>query len=54
MPNSFLACYGVKVVANVDCYEMKIEASSHLVAKSSTWSSHKHANPAKVFIAMCP
>ena len=54
MPNSFRACYGVKVVAIVDCYEIKIETPSHLMAKSSTWSSYKHANIAKVFIAMCP
>ena len=54
MPNSFRACYGVKAVAIVDCYKIKIETPSHLVAKSSTWSSYKHANTAKVFIAMCP
>ena len=54
MPNCFQACYGVKVVAIVDCYEIKIETPSNLIAKSSTWSQYKHANTAKVFIAMCP
>ena len=54
MPNCFRACYGTKVVAIVDCYEIKIEAPSHLVAKSVTWSQYKHANTAKVFISMCP
>ena len=53
-PNCFCACYGTKVVAIVDCYEIKIETPSHLVAKSATWSQYKHANTAKVFIAMCP
>ena len=41
-------------MAIVDCYEIKIETPSNLIAKSSTWSQHKHANTAKVFIAMCP
>jgi len=55
MPNYFCACYGAKVVATiVDCYEIKMETLSHLVAKSATWSQYKHANTAKVFIAMCP
>ncbi|XP_065896091.1 uncharacterized protein [Dysidea avara] len=54
MPNCFRACYGTKVVAIVDCYEIKIETPSHLVAKSATWSQYKHANTAKVFISMCP
>ena len=54
MPNCFRPCYGVKVVAIVDCYEIKIETPSNLIAKSSTWSQYKHANTAKVFIAMCP
>ena len=54
MPNCFRACYGLKVVAIVDCYEIKIETPSNLIAKSSTWSQYKHANTAKVFIAMCP
>ena len=38
----------------VDCYEIKIETLSNLISKSSTWSQYKHANAAKVFIAMCP
>ena len=54
MINSFCASYRVKVVAVVDFYEIKIEAPSHLVAKSSTRSSYKPANTAKGFIAMCP
>ena len=54
MPECFCACYGTKVVAIVDCYEIKIETPSHLVAKLATWSQYKHANTAKVFTAMCP
>ena len=38
----------------VDCFEIKIETPSHLVAKSAMWSQYKHSNTAKVFIAMCP
>ena len=54
MPSCFRATYGTKAVAVIDCFEVKIETPSHLVAKSSTWSQYKHANTAKVFIAMCP
>ena len=54
MSNCFRACYGTRVVEIVDCYEVKIETLSHLLAKSATWSQHKHANSAQVFIAMCP
>ena len=49
-PNCFRASYGTKVVAIVDCYEIKIETPLHLVAKSATWSQYNHANTAKVFI----
>ena len=45
-PNCFRACYGTKVVAIVDYYEIKIETPSHLVAKSATLSQYKHANTA--------
>jgi len=38
MPNCFRATYGSKVVAIVDCYEIKVEALSHLVAKAAAWS----------------
>ena len=41
------------IIAIIDCYEIKIETPSHLVAKASMWSQYKHANTAKVFIAMC-
>ena len=51
MPNCFRATYGTKDVAIVDCYEIKVETSSHLVAKAA---QYKHANTAKNFIAMCP
>ena len=54
MPNCFCTFYGTKVVAIVDCYEIKIKTHSHLVAKSATWSQYKHASTAKVFISMCP
>jgi len=54
MPNCFRATYGTKVVAIVDCYKIKVETPSHMVAKAATWSQFKHANTAKVFIAMYP
>jgi len=43
------------MVAIVDCYEIKIETPSYLVANQQPeWSQYKHANTAKVFISMCP
>jgi len=38
MPLCFHAVYGVKVAAIIDCYEIKKEKPSNLVAKSATWS----------------
>ena len=38
MPLCFRAVYGVKVAAIIDCYEIKKEKPSNLVAKSATWS----------------
>ena len=37
MPNSFRACYGVKVGAIVDCYEIKIERHRLI-----WWQNHPH------------
>jgi len=44
MPLCFRAVNGVKVVAIIDCYEIKIEKPSNLVAKSATWSQYKQSN----------
>ena len=47
MPMCCSAVYGTKVVAIIDCYEIKIEKPSHLVARAATWSQYKHSNTAK-------
>jgi len=45
----------VQVVAIVDCYEIKIEKPSHLVAKeATTWSQDKYSNTVKEFVAIGP
>ena len=54
MPMCFRAVYGTKVVAIIDCYEIKIEKPSHFVAKAATWSQYKHSNTAKIFIGISP
>ena len=54
MPMCFRPAYGLKVVAIVDCYEVRIDKPSHFVAKSATWSQYKHSNTVKVFIAISP
>jgi len=54
MPLCFHPVYGVKVVAIIDCYEIKIEKPSNLVGRSSTWSQYKQSNKAKILLAMSP
>ena len=46
--------YGTKVVAIMNCYEIKIEKPSHLVAKAATWMQYKHSNATKIFIGISP
>ena len=56
MPLCFHATYGSKVVGIIDCYEIKIERPSNLLARGSTcsWSQYKHSNTVKVLIAVAP
>ena len=54
MPLCFRPIYGLKVVAIIDCYEIKIERPSNLAARGSTWSQYKHSNTVKVLIAIAP
>lgn len=54
MPLCFQAVYGVKVVAIIDCYKIKIEKSSNLVANSATWSQYKQANIVKILLGISP
>ena len=54
MPLCFRPTYGSKVVAIIDCYELKIERPSNLSARDSTWSQYKHSNTVKVLIVIAP
>ena len=54
MPLCFRPVYGVKVVAIIDCYKVKIERPSNLVAKGATWSQYKQANTVKILIGIPP
>jgi len=54
MPLCFRPTYGLKVAAIIDCYEIKVEKPSNLLAKASTWSQYKQANTVKVLIAIAP
>ena len=54
MPLCFRPVYGVKVVAIIDCYEVRIEKPSNLVAKGATWSQYKQANTVKILIGISP
>ena len=54
MPLCFRPTYVSKVVAIIDCYELKIEKPSNLAARASTWSQYKHSNTVKVLIAISP
>ena len=54
MPLCFRPTYGLKVVAIIDCFEIKIEKSSNFVARAATWSQYKQSNTVKVLIAISP
>ena len=54
MPLCFRPHYGVKVAAIIDCYEIKIEKPSNLLARAATWSQYKYSNTVKVLIAIAP
>lgn len=51
MPFCFRAVYGVAII---DCYEIKIEKPSNLLAKGATWSQHKQPDIVKIFIGISP
>ena len=54
MPLCFRPVYGVKVVAIIDCYEVRIEKPSNLMAKGTTWSQYKQANTVKILNCILP
>ena len=54
MPYCFHRHYGLRVVSIIDYFELFIEKSSNLLAKSCTWSSYKHYNTAKYLISITP
>lgn len=54
MPLSFKNAFGNKVSVIIDCFEIKIQKSSNLMAQAATWSSYKHANTVKILIGICP
>ena len=52
MPLCFCSHYGLQVAAIIDCYEIKIEKPSNLLARAATWSQYKHSNMVKILIAI--
>ena len=54
MPLCFQPVYGVRVVAIIDCYEIRIEKPSNLTAKGATWSQYKQANTVKILLGISP
>ena len=54
MPLCFQPVYGVRVVAIIDRYEIRIEKLSNLTAKGATWSQYKHANTVKILLGISP
>ena len=44
MPLCFRPLYGLKVATIIDCYEIKIEKPSNLLARAATWLQYKHSN----------
>ena len=54
MPLWFQESFGKKVAIIIDCFEIFIECPSNLRARTSTWSSYKHHNTAKVLLGCSP
>ena len=54
MPLCFRAVYDTKVVTIIDCYKIKIEKPSNLVAKGTTWSQYKQASTVKILLGISP
>jgi len=53
MPLQFReSCYGAKVVAIVDCFEVIMERPSNTLAASQTFSNYKHGQRVKYEIAI--
>ena len=54
MPMEFRKKFGLKVSIIIDCFEIKIERPSNLLARAETWSNYKHNNTIKFLIGICP
>ena len=54
MPQCFQESFGKRVAVIIDCFEIFIERPSNLKARTTTWSSYKHHNTAKVLLGCTP
>lgn len=54
MPREFVECFGNKVTAIIDRFEIFIETPSNLQARAQTFSSYKHHNTIKYLIGITP
>ena len=54
MPFCFCSNYGLRVTFIIDGFELYIEKTSGMLAKSCSWSQYKHYNKAKYLISITP
>ena len=54
MPAAFKQHFGNKVAVVIDCFEVFINKSSSLIARSITLSNKKHHNTIKFLIGISP
>ena len=54
MPECLRVSLETKVAVIIDSFEIFTKRPSNLQARSSTWSSYKHHNTAKVLLGIAP
>ncbi|XP_054720568.1 uncharacterized protein LOC129230193 [Uloborus diversus] len=54
VPSSFLDAFGKKATIIIDCFEIKIEKPSNVVAAAQSYSHYKSSNTAKYLIGISP
>ena len=54
MPMQFRKSFGTKCAVLINCFEIFIDCTSNLKARTETWSSYKHHNTIKFLIGIAP
>ena len=54
MPATFIEQFGRRVTVIIDCFEVKLEKASNLLARNQTFSHYKHGNTLTFLIGITP